>query len=455
MSQAKRLIRFLPTIIILVLCVPFLGIVVTEGSKILGLRSVPVFVAGTGSMYPSLFWSVSEGGPEDETKTLIPEYRTTPHLYYRFPGLSWRGRVYFKPTLGHGDLVAFKNTQTAAILTAEGKDPQIGFIKRIIAIPGDTIELRDGFVYRNGELLSEPYINTPRSSYGGTNLADCQKITIPQDQYFVMGDNRKVSSDSRYDLGLIHENDIAYYLPFELQDLYHSLYRDTSADPSLIGTPTLSSQEFLTLVNQARVKVGSPALSSSPLLSRSATRQGEQILRQAPLKLVDVTSSVGYQNVVLAEFSSHGTYTASELYANLLSQPTVFSQVVHSQYQDIGIGVVNREIDGCPRQVIVGHLGGYIPPVYDSAMRQSWLDLSVNLRQIIPSWKEAQSYPALDQNKLTLLLTILERRLALATEVVETIDKQQWFSPTLKQRIEQDSQDADLAESLIQQLNTP
>lgn len=455
MSQAKRLIRFLSSFIILALCVPFLGIVVTEGSKILGLRSVPVFVAGTGSMYPSLFWSTTEAGPEDETKTLIPEYRTTPHLYYRFPGLSWRGRVYFKPPLGRGDLVAFKNAQTATILTAEGKDPQIGFIKRIIAIPGDTIELRDGFVYLNGVLLSEPYINTPRSTYGGTNLADCQKITIPQDQYFVMGDNRKVSSDSRYELGLIHEKDITYYLPFELQNLYHSLYRDTSADPSLIGTPTLNSQEFLTLVNQARVKAGSPALSSSPLLSRSATRQGEQILRQAPFKLADVTTSAGYQNVVLAEFSSHGTFTASELYANLLSQPTVFAQVVHSQYQDMGIGVVNREIDGCPRQVIVGHLGGYIPPVYDSAMRQGWLDLSVNLRLIIPSWEEARNYPTLDQDKLSRLLTILHRRLDLATAVLSAIDQRAWFSASLKQRIEQDNQDANLAESLIQQLNQP
>lgn len=455
MSQAKRLIRFLPTFIILALCVPFLGIVVTEGSKILGLRTVPVFVAGTGSMYPSLFWSVAEGGPEDETQTLIPEYRTTPHLYYRFPGLAWQGHFYFKPTLGRGDLVAFQNSQTAAILTAEHKDPQVGFIKRIIAIPGDTIELRDGFVYLNGTLLSEPYLSASRSTYGGSSLADCHSLTLPPEQYFVMGDNRKVSSDSRYELGLVRESDISHYLPYQQQQIYHSLYHDTSADPSLLGQATLETTEFITLINATRRARSLPALKQSPSLTRSAELQGIQILSNptSKLSLTESTARAGYTNTLLGEFISHGHYNSRELLENLLYHAGTAQQVLSPDYSDLGLSVVNREVDGCPQQVIVGHLGGYLPPSYDQATRDSWTNLIANLREVIPSWEAALGDSRVDQTSLNELLTILRRRLELALTVSRAIENQEWLNDSLQQQIAADQADAERANALAKELN--
>lgn len=68
------------------------------------------------------------------------------------------------------------------------------FIKRVVALPGDTISIRDGHVVRNGVLQREPFI---RGCGGGP---DCNlgEITIPPDHYFMMGDNRGASDDSRY-----------------------------------------------------------------------------------------------------------------------------------------------------------------------------------------------------------------------------------------------------------------
>jgi signal peptidase I len=72
-------------------------------------------------------------------------------------------------------------------------DPTEDYIKRVIALPGDTIEFRSQQVYVNGELLYEPYINEPCEP---RNCPDAI-YTMGPDEYFLMGDNRNHSSDSR------------------------------------------------------------------------------------------------------------------------------------------------------------------------------------------------------------------------------------------------------------------
>lgn len=62
-------------------------------------------------------------------------------------------------------------------------------IKRVIGIPGDTIECKNGDVYLNKKKLTETYVNS--------KTEDFEKVTLNKEQYFVMGDNRSVSLDSR------------------------------------------------------------------------------------------------------------------------------------------------------------------------------------------------------------------------------------------------------------------
>ena len=67
------------------------------------------------------------------------------------------------------------------------------FVKRLMGVPGDTIEVINNVVYRNGEALDEPYLTPARNDDGFSMEA----ITLGPDQYFVMGDNRDNSHDSR------------------------------------------------------------------------------------------------------------------------------------------------------------------------------------------------------------------------------------------------------------------
>jgi len=72
------------------------------------------------------------------------------------------------------------------------KDKTKSFIKRVVGVPGDEVEIRYGLVYVNGEQISEPYLEPEFQDHDSL-----QKETVPPDQYFVLGDHRNSSNDSR------------------------------------------------------------------------------------------------------------------------------------------------------------------------------------------------------------------------------------------------------------------
>ena len=76
------------------------------------------------------------------------------------------------------------------------------FVKRVVGLPGDTVELREGYLYVNGEKYEEPYIN---DAYRTGSLNHFGPETVPEGKYFVMGDHRNNSNDSR-SVGAIDRN---------------------------------------------------------------------------------------------------------------------------------------------------------------------------------------------------------------------------------------------------------
>lgn len=87
-----------------------------------------------------------------------------------------------------GDVIVFKAPP----------DPEKAFIKRVIGVPGDNIKLETGNVYLNGRLLNEnAYLKPSVKTYGGAFIREGQIVTVPSNSFFVLGDNRPFSSDSR------------------------------------------------------------------------------------------------------------------------------------------------------------------------------------------------------------------------------------------------------------------
>jgi signal peptidase I len=109
-----------------------------------------------------------------------------------------------------GDVVVFRYP----------KNREVTFIKRIVGLPGDTLAVRDGRLYVGGRALTEPYVHVTRGvtdptnpgmGQSGTTVGEpwslSEPYTVPPDAYFVMGDNRTNSDDSR-DWGTVPRSDI-------------------------------------------------------------------------------------------------------------------------------------------------------------------------------------------------------------------------------------------------------
>jgi len=93
--------------------------------------------------------------------------------------------------LARGEIVVFKYP----------RDPSKGYIKRLIGLPGDTVEVKANGVWLNGSKLSEPYVDSKM------NLSQWSlpAVVVPARSYYVLGDNRDNSSDSRT-WGLVPED---------------------------------------------------------------------------------------------------------------------------------------------------------------------------------------------------------------------------------------------------------
>ena len=107
------------------------------------------------------------------------------------PLVEWRTPALRDPH--RGDIIVFKYPQ----------DEKRDFIKRIVGTPGDEVQVKGHTVFVNGKPLKEPYVKFSDTAAGRSSTYcgyayGCEPTIVPPDSYFVMGDNRDNSQDSRY-----------------------------------------------------------------------------------------------------------------------------------------------------------------------------------------------------------------------------------------------------------------
>jgi len=115
---------------------------------------------------------------------LVGDYIMVNRFVYADQSFGWESRVLPERPIRRGDVVVFKYPP----------EPEVDYIKRVIGLPGDTVEVRQGRVYVNGTLLEEPYVN---EAYRALDFKPVPPTLVHADSYFVMGDHRNASHDSR------------------------------------------------------------------------------------------------------------------------------------------------------------------------------------------------------------------------------------------------------------------
>ncbi len=425
-----------------------IGLVVAQRLRLL---NEPIPISGTGSMYPT-FPKGKAVDPKQQAQELvaIPGMLPYPNGLVLLPQLAPYfidtpldeifGKNFFGHTIERGDIVVFENQKTDD-LTKKVTGRSTGLVKRAIGLPDDTIEIKDGLVYINNKPLTEPYIARARSTFGGDTLPDCAKLVVPAGKLFVMGDNRKGSSDSRFELGLIDYMDVDHVLPLDKQtgELREN-WRDTSNDLSESSKIHLDKNQYLRLLNDERVKNGLDPLKYNQQLENGAMARGRTILKFNDFSIEATRSGYsykqamadsGYSNIVTGETITPGYFEADELIEGSFEFGDKKQFLLEKDFDDIGIAEVEGQINGCNTQVIVQNFGGYLPPNYSQQDINDWKDALNKLREVQPSWsrlKEFEDFYNANKSNIDRINEVISIRISHFEAVIRRMEANEWLT---------------------------
>lgn len=431
---------------------------VLVGSQ-LGLVRVSISVSGTGSMYPT-FPKGQGKTPEEQGKEVVD----TPGMFPYPNGLTVFGRRLLGHVIGRGDIVVVENEKIRESTKKLYGEPS-GWVKRVIATSGDSIELRDGVVYLNDEPLKETFTAKPHSTFGQAFLQECKRVVVPEGSIFIIGDNRKGSGDSR-EIGFIEIEAVKYVLPFNKQKGgLDKNWRDTSADLGDSSKIKLNKDRYIQLLNEQRGQAGVKLLKYQQKLEQSAFKRGEAVLKYDDLSYeatksgytqLKAMNQVGYSNITYGEVPVLGYYEAEELIENQFEFPESKKFFLEKDFQEVGVAEVQGEINGCPTQVMVQHFAGYVPPNYTKDVIESWKTTLSQLKEVFPSWDNIRNFSATynaNKQDADRLLEIMRLKISRIETIVSKMEANKWLTNEENRWIKEDESLYNEQTSIAKRLN--
>jgi signal peptidase I len=290
-------------------------------------------------------------------------------FYVIFKYLLFFGYItddYMSPTLHKGDTVFYLSSKftypkRGDIISYSIKSkPNKSIYARVIGVPNDIIELKNGFVYLNNKLLQEAYTLKPRSTwvYESSVLGkNCQKITIPKDKFFVLTDVREGGITGSMWNGLVDLKDIRGIRIFS-----SNYSRDTSDDKDLIDKSNLDIKDYIKVINEKRNENNLTELVSDTdsnkvanyLLEDMIERKYYSYQEDKTNKALDSAfTQFNIKSSSVITFADRGFYDPQGLLDLYLNEPAHKESLLDNKYFSVGLASKVININNCPDQVNV------------------------------------------------------------------------------------------------------
>jgi hypothetical protein len=154
-----------------------------------------------------------------------------------------------------------------------------------------------------------------------------------------------------------------------------------------------------------------------------------------------------------------GYYEADELGENIFEFPKWQKFLLDPDFEDIGIAEVQGQINGCPTQIIVQHLAGYVPPHYTAEEISSWRNGLDSLKKVQSGWldlktnPDSQQFYSSHQTDIDHLNQIIAQRIQHLEAIVSKMNSNQWLTKVEKNYIDQEKSLSKEQNELAKKLN--